>query len=369
MSYELRVTSDVCEVSELIFFLKKIGATARQRWRQSAAVSRHAIAAKGQTSVDLQDSMAVPPGITFSASFPPPLSSHNHQSCLPIQHLRAQSDWRASKLSWNQPSIVGTCTPSFEPNCSRPLAKIVGTATDVRLYHHAVFQQHSYAHFVVDAISASTFGRDLAFLGWRRENAVPDNELPALIALIEAHLKQNPRGQGMRRVKFDLGYLYGIHVSRYPLPPSPIHTHDAYTLEFATASYFVNRINSHRVAAIMAMIDPTGPMHRLCWRTQRRLYISPGPNYAWHVDGWDKLKLPVIERYKSEHQVINQRYRSGTEVVENRKNTRTSDAFFILASARFSFRFCFFSSLAFFFFAALAACFASFSMTRRAIAS
>ena len=37
-------------------------------------------------------------------------------------------------------------------------------------------------------------------------------------------------------------------------------------------------------------IDPEGTDSRRRHRLRRRIYRNPGPNYAWHIDGHDKLK-------------------------------------------------------------------------------
>ena len=44
------------------------------------------------------------------------------------------------------------------------------------------------------------------------------------------------------------------------------------------------------VRLIMKNLDPEGVALRKKRRLHRRKYVSPGPNYAWHIDGHDKLK-------------------------------------------------------------------------------
>ena len=48
-----------------------------------------------------------------------------------------------------------------------------------------------------------------------------------------------------------------------------------------------NRINvpPHVVETILREVDPQGIEER-----KRRTYVSPGPNFCWHIDGYDKLK-------------------------------------------------------------------------------
>ena len=44
------------------------------------------------------------------------------------------------------------------------------------------------------------------------------------------------------------------------------------------------------VASIMKQVDPEGVALRKRRCLHRRTYVFPGPNFSWHVDGYDKLK-------------------------------------------------------------------------------
>ena len=44
------------------------------------------------------------------------------------------------------------------------------------------------------------------------------------------------------------------------------------------------------VRLAMKMIQPEEALRRRNRRLHRRTYASPGPNFAWHIDGYDKLK-------------------------------------------------------------------------------
>ena len=44
------------------------------------------------------------------------------------------------------------------------------------------------------------------------------------------------------------------------------------------------------VMRAMRVIDPEGVEARKRRRLRRRQYNTPGPNFLWHIDGWDKLK-------------------------------------------------------------------------------
>ena len=53
-----------------------------------------------------------------------------------------------------------------------------------------------------------------------------------------------------------------------------------------------NQLNISRgiVAQIMKELDPAGVDARRRKTLKRRLYYSKGPNWVWHLDGYDKLK-------------------------------------------------------------------------------
>lgn len=44
------------------------------------------------------------------------------------------------------------------------------------------------------------------------------------------------------------------------------------------------------VLELLWLMDPEGVQRRKSHRLLRRKYCSPGPNYVWHIDGYDKLK-------------------------------------------------------------------------------
>ena len=44
------------------------------------------------------------------------------------------------------------------------------------------------------------------------------------------------------------------------------------------------------VATVVREPDPLGCEMRKVKRLKRRKYYAPGPNFCWHIDGYDKLK-------------------------------------------------------------------------------
>ena len=61
------------------------------------------------------------------------------------------------------------------------------------------------------------------------------------------------------------------------------------------SSYGIS-IPRDNVMTMLKELDPDGTEARKAHRLKRRQFISPGPNYSWHADGYDKLKpygLPI----------------------------------------------------------------------------
>lgn len=44
------------------------------------------------------------------------------------------------------------------------------------------------------------------------------------------------------------------------------------------------------VESLLREVDPRGVEHRESHCLQCRTYVSPGPNFCWHMDGYNKLK-------------------------------------------------------------------------------
>ncbi|XP_067938690.1 uncharacterized protein [Watersipora subatra] len=49
-------------------------------------------------------------------------------------------------------------------------------------------------------------------------------------------------------------------------------------------------VRQRDVMLLMKIVDFEGVQMRKCRTLKRRVYHAPGPNYVWHIDGWDKLK-------------------------------------------------------------------------------
>ena len=67
----------------------------------------------------------------------------------------------------------------------------------------------------------------------------------------------------------------------------PLLTIDLRGIPLKMAGFHVPR---YTMQTLLRDIDPEGTESRRRHRLRRRVYSNPGRNYAWHIDGHDKLK-------------------------------------------------------------------------------
>ena len=106
-------------------------------------------------------------------------------------------------------------------------------------------------------ISLSTLKRKINQLDLRRR--MPDYDMDVVRATVSEMLDGPQSNLGYRAVWYDL-QMRGIRVPR------------------------------NTVANLLRELDPHGVQERTAHRLRRRAYQNPGPNAAWHCDGYDKLK-------------------------------------------------------------------------------
>ena len=49
-------------------------------------------------------------------------------------------------------------------------------------------------------------------------------------------------------------------------------------------------VSANSVREVLKFVDEEGVRERKIRRLKRRDYVNPGPNFVWHIDGYDKLK-------------------------------------------------------------------------------
>lgn len=86
------------------------------------------------------------------------------------------------------------------------------------------------------------------------------DSLPTIIELVEQELSGSGRDLGYRSMHERLKRIHHVVTDR------------------------------ESVRLILQHLDPEGVQLRRQRRLRRRSYRVPGPNYLWHLDGWDKLK-------------------------------------------------------------------------------
>lgn len=108
-------------------------------------------------------------------------------------------------------------------------------------------------------ISLSTLKRSIKKLGLKRKS-IEESDINDIISVMRYELDSVGLNLGYRALWSKLKEKYHLIVKR------------------------------ETVYNLMKILDPDGLQSRLAKKFKRREYVSPGPNFIWHLDGYDKLK-------------------------------------------------------------------------------
>jgi hypothetical protein len=101
------------------------------------------------------------------------------------------------------------------------------------------------------------------------------------------HLRRLMRAQGLARRNYD-DLRQVVDFIHSQLQESG-QQHGYRIMHARCQAYGLNvRVNDVRL--ILKYMDPVGSSLRSARRLQRRQYYAPGPNFIWHLDGYDKMK-------------------------------------------------------------------------------
>ena len=133
----------------------------------------------------------------------------------------------------------------------------------IKKYFYKNFTHKEISHLLLKkhglVASTTTIKRTLSSLGLKRKQIQESNIEDICYAVIE-ELKSAGYNLGYRSLWMKLKKKYKLVVKRDTV-------------------YYILRI-----------ADPEGVSNRLANKLRRRTYFSPGPNFIWHLDGYDKLK-------------------------------------------------------------------------------
>lgn len=107
------------------------------------------------------------------------------------------------------------------------------------------------------SLSTRHIQRIITNLGLKRKNI--NEDLDQIIFTICAELEGSGSCLGYKAMWSRLKLVYGLNVYR------------------------------QTVFELLQILDPEGVEHRAKYRLKRRLYAVVGPNFMWHIDGYDKL--------------------------------------------------------------------------------
>lgn len=126
-------------------------------------------------------------------------------------------------------------------------------------YNYVSIVEFLSSHHNID-ISLRTLKRRLRTLQLRRRRTEWEQDINRIRQLVIHEIQSASQYVGYRTITSILSRKYNIRVPR--------------TI----------------VSRMMRQEDPEGVYNRRLRRFVRRQFYSPGPNYTWHVDGYDKLK-------------------------------------------------------------------------------
>lgn len=128
---------------------------------------------------------------------------------------------------------------------------------DMNCTHEEIRQLLLKKHAV--QTSLSTIKRILSSLGLKRKN-IEESNMSDIVAAVVEELTSCGYNLGYRALWLKLKRKYHLNVKR------------------------------STVYHILKIADPEGIANRYGNKLKRREYVSPGPNFLWHLDGYDKLK-------------------------------------------------------------------------------
>lgn len=109
------------------------------------------------------------------------------------------------------------------------------------------------------------------------------------IRISEPHFKRMFRNQGLKRRTDNIDIYNTINAILYVTENSgQCLGYRTILKRLITDCGLV--IQRDKVMELMRVIDPDGVERRKQKRLLRRQYAAPGPNFVWHIDGYDKLK-------------------------------------------------------------------------------
>ena len=126
-------------------------------------------------------------------------------------------------------------------------------------------------------ISLRTLSTRLRSLGLRRRNI--EFDLNSVCQRVHQELDEPGNSSGYRSITHTL-QMEGIQVPRDPVVIVPSHI---------PCRWKAYRFPA-KLSDLVKELDPESVNLRRSGTLRRRIYHSPGPNFVWHVDGYDKLK-------------------------------------------------------------------------------
>lgn len=133
----------------------------------------------------------------------------------------------------------------------------------IKEYHNKGYEYSEIVDFLSNRhliiISLRHLKRILKQMGLKRKN-IPEASTGDMLVAVLTELSASGCCLGYRTLHTRLQQIYGLHIKQ------------------------------KTVLQLLNILDPIGIEQRKKHRLRRRRYTVPGPNFLWHLDGYDKLK-------------------------------------------------------------------------------
>jgi len=107
------------------------------------------------------------------------------------------------------------------------------------------------------------------------------------ITISQRHLKRRLAGLNLRRRRYTNLANVVEFIKEEMNGSGQLH---GYRIMFAKCKDRGLQVRKEDVRLILQVMDPEGVQMRVSRRLVRRAYFAQGPNFIWHIDGYDKVK-------------------------------------------------------------------------------
>ena len=146
---------------------------------------------------------------------------------------------------------------------------------------------HGWFHYICNMTELDTLIKMYFDVGMLYKDIVSTLSQQHNITISERHLIRKLTHLNLSRRTFSSFNDVTTFIQRQLVGSGQCH---GYRMMYEKCIQHGLRVRKEDVRIILKELDPEGVESRMGRRLRRRLYYAKGPNYIWHLDGYDKLK-------------------------------------------------------------------------------